>query len=355
MKTVLLIGRSDHDNFGDSLIFAFYVKHYSSKGFKVNIYKATDIFIKRIAELGYDCSSVNSVVGSNLALFIGGGYFGEPDRKKAAWNKRFVERNFFGIIADDLVKHNVPYIIHGAEVGPLSSDTSRRIVSRVLASAKHVVVRNEASQSFISKQFKLNASLKRDIIFGETSRFSKQDSNAQASETHLVIHATGKILRNNPFSRAFRRRIKHFIARELFSGATILFDQSTFPDLIPLAHRFSEEISQKGVRCSVLEYHGITQVLECLSSCTHIITTKLHVGVVGLSYRKNVMCVSSMAKNTRFYNEVCGGKGIIGLVGFWAFRFRISSKHFASHTDIDDLHYRSSLSYIDDLDIDSAF
>lgn len=335
MSRVVLVGRADHDNFGDSLIFAFYVNSLNSTSRKAYILGASSIFIDRLHECNMECDSIEleDVSTDDLVFFVGGGYFGEPDVGRRGWNERFISDGFFGSVRSWLISKNIQYYVHGVEVGPLSSPEVKRIVSDLLGNAKSVVVRNEASQLYCEDELGLHSvSMYRDVVYEETKQFACLIGVCRDSEPEgVIIHATGKVLKANPLSCLARVKLRKMIRNLGVSKVTILFDQTSFPELVPRAQKYAKALCEDGLKAEVKEYCGLESVLSAISSAEYVITTKLHVGVTALALGGRVLCYSSMPKNIRFYDEVFQGNGRKSLLSLFNYFEDLSVSDFVEH------------------------
>ncbi|MBU0911465.1 MAG: polysaccharide pyruvyl transferase family protein [Gammaproteobacteria bacterium] len=337
MKNVLIIGRSDHDNFGDSLMFMFYIKKLIEINCKPFIYKPSRIFMKRIFDEGLTCQVFDPQVDKiDQAFFIGGGYFGEPDIGAGAWSERFLKERFFFDAANFLIENKIRYYIHGVEVGPLSNVDVLAQVRFILGNAENVVVRNLNSQDFCKKYLNIDVNFCRDVVLYESSHYC-QDS---ASRSELILHATGKFLKKNPVSWIFRRKIVSYVKSNNITSIKILFDQSEYSELQARAVLFKNQL-ETSISCivEIVEYTGVSNVIKHVRSGDRLITSKLHLGMVGLSVGSQVLCISDMPKNKRFYSEVFAGLGIISLTQAIMPWFKINQKYYANtrYSDKDQL------------------
>lgn len=342
-----LIGRADHDNYGDSLMFAFYVDALIRSGLDVDVYivGASDVFMKRLHDCGLKCGSISvaEIKILDKAYFIGGGYFGEPDINAEKWSDGFVKEGFFSSVYDALVDGEVEYSICGAEVGPISDARVSGIVGNIVGNAKWVVVRNIESVDFIKERYGISAKFQRDIVLGETLNFYKRRANLTNDRPNsLVVHGTGKFFKSNPISFLYRMYLKIHILYHGYDAVTVLFDQSTYPDLNVKAERFCKALYRAG-KVSVASYSGIMPLLNVLAGSKKVITTKLHVGVSAVSLGGEVFCISGMEKNKRFYNEVFQGGGRVGLVNAFLNPFLLVFPKFVSREGVKDKEIESSL------------
>lgn len=342
-----LVGRSDHDNFGDSLMFAYYVKEANLKGIEIFVVEATEIFMQRLLESGLRCESLplSDVSCLDYCLFIGGGYFGQPDLRWYSWNRRFLRDSYFKKVKDRLVEMKIPYDIFGVEVGPLYFSDTRIMVKDILSDAENVVVRNKASEAYVRDVLGITCQFRRDVVLGQTPRYY---SVVEKLPNSLIVHATGKFLKGNALSAQLRKKIKSFIVSANIEKVCILFDQTTYAKLLPAAESFSEELGANGVEVEVVFYQGMDLSLSIIARHEKIITSKLHAGVTSLSLGGQVLCISGAPKIKRFYSEVFLGRGLFSLIGAMNPWKRFEESDFVSLSTVTLNDEISSRQYLDD-------
>ena len=136
-----------NDNYGDFLLYYIaenICKKYSShiESFSSTIDSSYDYYCSIRRK-----SKFYSIFKSNLVLFAGGGYFGEPNKRKLYWNLRCLIKHL--IPAYLISMRKIPYAIIGVETGPLSLKLSRMLLKRICNHAKILCVRNVESKIFL--------------------------------------------------------------------------------------------------------------------------------------------------------------------------------------------------------------
>lgn len=354
MTKVGLIGRCDHDNFGDSLMFAFYVKKLNGLGLTPYLIGASDIFMKRLHEEKLHCNNIEPEEVSilNIALFIGGGYFGQPDIGADDWNKRFLQSAYFYNIYKKLQANKIEYHVYGVEVGPIKFNEVKKQIGEIITGAKSVYVRNKKSKEYIENNFNCKVKSRRDIVLGETSLYFTCVSEEGGNKDTLVIHATGKVLKKNPISRMLRKKLCNLIGMNShIRHVNILFDQTEYSNLERNAEEFRTELklNNESLKVNIVKYKGLSDTLKVIYQSDYVVTTKLHVGITALSFGKEILCISSMPKNQRFYNEVFKGQGIIKLFSVLYPWNKLKIKDFVSIKE-NNYEYNESKKYIEYLE-----
>lgn len=311
---VALVGATDHDNFGDSLMFAFYIRLLNNLGLSPLVVGATNIFMERLYDEGLNAAPValNELSKEiDAFVYIGGGYFGQPDITWPLWQYRWVKKDYYYGIFRFARDNSIPIHVQGAELGPLTGGMVKNRVRQILEYADTVVLRNRSSVDFAKDICGVRAAQYRpDVVYGCSEWYMDQSSAASnprdPSDSLVVgVHATKKILGDNFLARRLRSQILSVLrASDRVYSVEIIFDQSTYwAELGPLARDFQTELSSLCRRVDIFEYQGITSTLKKIRNADIFITTKLHCGVVAIGMNKRVVCVSNMPKIRRFYSE----------------------------------------------------
>ena len=149
MKNLYIHGHFISDNYGDFLLF-YVLRNVVEKcenkynWFTSNVDESYDKYCKINRKNVRDAIKM-----ADLAIFTGGGYFGEPDKKKIRWNIKCLIRHIFP--AYKIYKRKIPYIIVGVETGPISFFLNRILIRKIFDGAEKVSVRNEESKIFLKK------------------------------------------------------------------------------------------------------------------------------------------------------------------------------------------------------------
>lgn len=322
---ILLIGQADHDNFGDSLIFAVYVAKLNALGINPKIVDATPIFMQRLSELGLssttiDRDQITNVQRPAVAVFIGGGYLGQPELSWPKWQLRFIRDGVFLDIANKVRNAAIPLYVEGPEFGPYYGPFIKNYIKSVLSGAKSLVFRNTASLADAQKLGFSDAEYVPDVVLCSMD-YLFPDFSTIETKHGLTVHATRKLFSDHWVAKRQRALLAKVVADHGFSDVSVLFDQR-IPSIEENAQTWLDELGV--AKTQIVRYEGVEPLCRHLASVSHVITTKLHVGVTALSLGKRVVCLSSGHKNRRFYQDV----GLPGaIVDFY---FTSTSQKFAA-------------------------
>lgn len=307
---IILAGRCDHDNFGDSLMFSIYASALQ-EDFDVKVFEATPSFIGRLQQDGLETKSISlselkSSPENKIFVFVGGGYFGEPEINKRTWNKNFKKGYFFK--TSQLLKElNIPYLIQGVEVGPISNKGTIGIVRDLLKNAQHLVVRNKASRTFCEEKLGISTSeYSPDIVLFGASNFLERRSPIDTIEVRntIALHVTGRLFSKNPLAQMNLNSIIRKIKEKKPNKVTLFFDQAENErKFYEQALKTKAALEESNIETSLERYDGHEQLLRLISESELVITTKLHAGMSAISLNRKVLSISSAPKIKRFYLE----------------------------------------------------
>ena len=310
-KKILIAGQADHDNFGDSLIFSMYLKliRQITPESITKILHPSQIFIER---LNNDNETATSVLlnqkgdidyDADYIILVPGGFLGCPDITDPAWQIKWINKSYIKRILEAISKASKATLVHGVEIGPFLRPLVAKPVRTFLRGSfiKKVYSRNYAGANYAQKYLHLDASVIPDFVASVTC-FYPEDTSV-LSTYDLGIHATGKIFSDNILARNFLSDIESSICEAKIKSVMIFSDQAIPPTHKNSINSFCARLREKGVESTVKDYEGILTTLTNIRSCSTIITSKLHVGVCGLSYSKKVISISSHPKLSRFYDD----------------------------------------------------
>lgn len=85
-------------------------------------------------------------------------------------------------------------------------------------------------------------------------------------------------------------------------GEVVLFSDNE--ETTNLDKAFSEMLGSITKKVGIVRFNSLLDVIKAVNDSTHVITTKLHVGVSAISMGKMVLCLSDTPKSRRFYSSV---------------------------------------------------
>lgn len=212
-----------------------------------------------------------------------GGYFGERPFHQAEWHSRL--QTFHGQFLKFLRQYDLPSIIYGLGIGPLSDERSRDFVRQCLSSAAHSFVRDaqsyqEAVNLGIDPQ---RVSVTPDAIF----LLKREDVPAAVIERSMrmlaISNGRRKIGLHLPdISAGSGTEIKAVV--DCIASIAANYDASDF--FLIADSPYQEEILA-GLRARLagslnvhaVKYSGVMDLVGVLSCLDTVVTTKLHVGL----------------------------------------------------------------------------
>lgn len=304
-KKLYIHGSFMNDNYGDFLLY-YIVKNICEK------YSNHIDFFSSTVDSSYDqyCSvqrksKFYSTFKSDLVLFAGGGYFGEPNKRKLYWNLRCLIKHL--IPAYLISMRKIPYAIIGVETGPLSLKLSKRILKTVCNRAKVLCVRNVESKEFlesigVGNKIEVNPDwlmgIDPSLLTNHKTDISRIFENVPKNYKTLFVHLTTK--ENEGKRNAIEDLKKYFNENSniyLFIGCDQKRSTQELRSL-ELSNSFPKE------RCKVLKYNSPWELSSVLNHVDAVITDKLHVGIVATLFQKEVISVASHDKILKFYRYI---------------------------------------------------
>lgn len=301
-KNIYIHGSFMTDNYGDFLLFYVAKKICDKYSNKANIYSSdVDTSYDRYCKLERK-SKLYSIFKSNIVIFAGGGYFGEPDKRKIYWNIRCIWKHL--LPAYIISKRKIPYAIIGVETGPLSCKLSRFLLKKVCNNATIISVRNEESKEFLNTLgIKRNVEMNPDWIMGINKdllleKTEKENLNIDKKYKKIFLHLTTH--NNNGKENVIRDLIKY--QKENKNIFYIIgCDQKRETQekrSVELLQRLEKD------RCILKKYEGPWKLSYLLNYSDAVITDKLHVGIVATKLNKEVISVASHTKSIKFYRLI---------------------------------------------------
>ena len=301
MKNLYIHGHFINDNYGDFLLYYVLekiVEKYEDKynWYSSNIDESYDKYCKvNRKEKG------EAIKICDLAIFAGGGYFGQPDINKYRWNIKCLIRHL--IPAYIVYKRRIPYVIVGVEVGPMSSPLNRYLLKKIFSGAKKVSVRNEESRIFLQKiKVKNNIEVNPDWILGINEKELPSETVDDLfidDKKNIFVHITSNIDDcgvENVINALIKYQKEHKNIRYIFGCDQ---DKSAQKKKVKqIFYKFDNNNNK------FINYESPWYLTEILKKVDAVITDKLHVGIVATKFKKEVICVAKDPKSIKFYNQI---------------------------------------------------
>lgn len=286
-------------NFGDTLIIKIIVDWVREYNPNVEI---TLPFINSEKEAIEILGHTNKIIPFEEldgVIFCPGGYFGEPPGNflhKLKWSVRNYKRH---IQWNSLMyKKNIPFAIIGLGVGPLSIGFMKKNVIKLFSHTNHIAVRDK-----YSKQYLINWGIDQNKINQTTDVALTLQPKADIVEqkNSVALHFPATIWKDENQINEFVNFIKNIKDK---------YNISYFEDI---NGQFSRTKNEKNIR-NILKKHNIdfpvvvyenpSQLIASLQKFEKIITSKLHIGIVGYSLGKKLLSIPAHTKTIRFYEQI---------------------------------------------------
>jgi len=310
MINLLLVGQADHDNFGDSLIFSLYVKMLNSLGqYNIFLLKPSNIFVKRLNDDGINNISVVDsydeidILNISNIILVPGGFLGCPDITDILWQFKWNKNSYIKNILENINNYDKKTMIHGVEFGPFLRPFVLPHVRKFLTNNNiaNIYSRNNSGREYITSFIDRKVEVLPDFVMSIKS-FDKY--NVCDKKYELGLHATGKLFAKNHIAKKFLNLIEKYILNKGIKNVLIFSDQKVSGDVLTNINIFIERLKSSNINIDFKNYDGHQKTINCISSCSTIVTSKLHVGVVGLSYGTKIISISSHPKLSRFYTDI---------------------------------------------------
>jgi polysaccharide pyruvyl transferase WcaK-like protein len=303
-KKILLHGAFFGSNYGDVLfceIFREEIKKYE----KPILGKAGKYIKKRLKIKNICNNELINFFSCYSIVFSPGGYFGEPNKAGlplAYWRARMLLRHaYLGVLSRVF---NKPYVIIGIGVGPINFKLGQCLIKYIFNGARDVTVRDEESYNYLRSMGVNNTNIliSVDPIFCMKDKLLDKSSKKKIkalkdnNKKILLLHITSGGENGLAVCRAVYRFIKENDSYKLLLCTD--FDMSKPNSYIDKTKNVFNEN----------DYIFLKYTPELLSAVINesdlVVTSKLHVGIVGVSFGKSVLSFPVHNKTLRFYRQI---------------------------------------------------
>ena len=311
-KKILLHGAYNGSNFGDFILAWVIQKKVYEAGAETVLNNASPYFLKIMGkEESLPLKADYTIV--DAAIFGGGGYL--ATRRIGLRGIRLLLLTHL-VPMFKMIRRNKPFIICGTGVGPIHDPCLQRITVRTLEKASAIYVRNEES-----KEYLIHYGLKKHV---------EVTSDLALTLTKNDIPCEYLVAANKALERFKGKRIVfiHINLLNIFSTKKSKLEQGCdylVRDIETFAknhddvafvigsdyesfkvEKMNEHIyNMLGIdKCLLLDEYSVWGLAGFLSNVDVILTTKLHVGIVGTSLGKTVISFSGDQKIHRFYKQI---------------------------------------------------
>ena len=236
-------------------------------------------------------------------VYISGGYFCGNDKKWKDYVIRFLS---YFLVGYRCMLRKVPFGIFGVEVGRSNSRIICHIQKKLLNKAEIVIVRNRASHEHATAFGVKNVICTADSVFAmKESLFADAGENQQLRSCQkkcLLLHINPQKARNQQIKEKVVPIVNAFLRNHPEYAVVISPDQFSAGQDEAL-----DDIAQQ-LQCDVIiknRYEDPLALCKVIQSVDTVVTTKLHVGIVGAKLHKSVISFSGHTeKISRLYEEL---------------------------------------------------
>ena len=301
---ILLNGATGGSNFGDFLFAKMFSERVAKKIGQENVfwyegrYSLSNFYKKHLAyNKKYKFKDIDALV------YIAGGYFCGNDTRYKHYIIRFLSYFLIGLRCIIAKK---PYGIFALEVGRVKCRWLRWVEKTILKKAEIVIVRNKESLDVLADYDIDNAILTADAVFAmENSLFIDKPLNEEVSACNnkkLFLHISSSAQVNEKIIEKVIPGLNKFLEKHQEYAVVIGLDQS------PQSQKEIIELVAEKIKCQKIIYNYFNDPVDLckvLDNMDCIITSKLHVGIVGAKLSKPVISFSGHTeKIARLYNQL---------------------------------------------------
>ncbi len=301
-ETIAIHGSYFGLNFGDTLIISIinnWVKEFRPNA-EINL-----PFVNSSKEANQIVFNENYIKDPSLknttALIFGpGGYFGEPNGsflKRQYWYLRNYKRHLFW--NKKLYKKNIPFMIVGVGVGPINNSLMRKTIIKLFKKAQFIAVRDQVSKDYLVDWGipieTINTT--RDVAL---SIESKQEKRGLRDKRRIGVHFSGNELSKFGKMDEFIAFIKYLIQ----NYEVVLVEDEPNQTKKLNSGSLYERLKFEKISLPTVNYENPKKLLNDLQMLDAIITSKLHVGILGYSYLIPVLSIPKHKKTRRFYEQI---------------------------------------------------
>ena len=240
-----------------------------------------------------------SLKNTKALIFGPGGYFGEPNSsifKRTYWYLR----NFFRHLYwnKKLFKNNIPYMIVGVGVGPIKNFLMRKKIIKLFKNAQFIAVRDKLSKQYLVSWGVPSNSIEvtKDVALTTQRNTEKQLNN----KLKVGIHFSGDELTKYGKMDAFILFVKYLIT----NYDVFLVEDEPNQSKNYRAGTLFDRLKNENIIIPSIDYKSPELLLNDLQKFDCLITSKLHVGILGYSFLIPVLSVPKHQKTQRFYKQI---------------------------------------------------
>lgn len=303
---VLIHGAINMSNYGDFLFAELFSNALKENGMEVEFYShpkygISDYFAKYLCYTPDRKHYKLKARSCDALVYISGGYF--LSHKNPLIELRHTIR--YLTPAKYFLKNGKAIYVLGVGVGPFYKGPFRQIAKKVLVTASAVTVRNDES-----KEYCLKLGINRDIpITADTALLLKEYMDKRKTDIPSFEIESGKKMLlfhidNNP-------DVKEKLKSDAVPALKKFLDRhEDYVLYLATDGQYREQLYAEYVECftsyspCVLKYDDPWLLTRQIERADLILTTKLHMGIVGSTFGCSVVSFPWHKKTLRFYKQI---------------------------------------------------
>ncbi len=301
---ILINGATSGTNFGDFLFAQMYQNHIAQIVGKENVvwhsnYFAYSDFYKKHLENNNKCK----LKDIDALVYMPGGYFCGSSNKLKMYLTVYITYFRIGL---KCIRRKIPYAILGMEVGHSKSSFIEKIQKKLMRNAKIVSVRNEESYEVAKSYGVENLHCVTDNVFAmDESLFAHAEISDEIKNIQgrtLFLHVNPYMSRNLLIKQKVVPVLNKFL--ESHPDYTVILGADQYSEeALESMQDVARDINTQKIVYNV--YDNPLALCKVLSKVDTIVTTKLHVGIVGAKFGKSVISFSGHTeKIKRLYGQL---------------------------------------------------
>lgn len=300
---VMLNGATAGSNFGDFLFSMMFQTTVGNRIGENNVYwYHTRLTYSAFYRKHLNNSNTCSFSDIDALVYISGGYFCGNDKKFRDYVIRYL--NYFAI-GMKCIKKGIPYAVIGVEVAHSKNWLIEKVQKRILKHAEVVTVRNVKSYRAAKEYGVERLFCTADSVFALDESIYKDKVVAleiiSCTKKLLFLHVNPEIRQNCRIENKIIPIINEFLAHHAEYSVLIATDQDHPAQMEAVLHAAS--LIKSDVLTNV--YSDPIALCKVIGLCDTVVTTKLHVGIVGMKLSKSVISFSEHTeKISRLYEQL---------------------------------------------------
>lgn len=318
MNNIILHGCTFGSNFGDCLFAKLfydecervnpgYNKLYDNKFIIKNSEFRLSEHYRNYINYHKKCRFIDIIKCKGI-VFFGGGYFGETTNSHKEAIIRYYRYLKLGLFARLLKK---PVAIIGVEAGPISVKFLKKSIKKLFNYADIVAVRNTDSAKFLKEiGVKNNVIITADPAIN-INKDIKPDEDKTVQEIRQIFLDKKILLFHSITNTTYLKLVEFKVIPALNKflmdnpeyGVVFTYDQVTSTEKIDELKSLAKKI--ENTKVYINSYKDPTKLINLIEISDLIITTKLHVGIIGSSLSKSVISIPfNSNKILRYYDYI---------------------------------------------------